>query len=363
MYWYISFSGHIRQHIFFLSYHLALTLYSVNMSKRKNDTITWTNELTNELHKPARKKFKRRKVITLSVDSIWAADLLDLRRYAKVNKNYNYLLMIIDTFSKYAWVIPLRNKNAETVANAFGRLFLQKLSPGHLWCDKGSEFYNRKVEDVLKKYQVKLYSTENEEKSCIVERFIETFMRMMYMYFDANRHTEYIKILPHLVEKYNNTKHRSIGCTPLEARNPDNYQKVYDHLYPSPRNKNYKNELQTRKAAFNIGDKVRLSITKNTFDKGYFRRWTEELFIVDKIKLTDPLTYTVKSLNGEKIKGSFYKEQLQKSKQEVFRIEKIIGKPRIRNGIREVKVKWSGYNDEYNEWIPATEVIKSNTQT
>ena len=221
--------------------------------------------------------------------------------------------------------------------------------------DKGTEFYNNKVKQVLKAYDVKMYSTENEEKSCIAERFIQTFMRWLYMYFDTNRHTEYIKILPQLVKKYNTTKHRSIGCTPLEARQPDNYQKVYDHLYPVT-----KNAIQSRKVAFNIGDKVRLSVIKNKFDKGYFRRWTEELFVIDSVKLTDPITYTVKSLNGERIKGSFYKEQLQKSSQQSFHIEKVIGKPRIRNGIRQVKVKWSGYSNDYNQWIPETDVIKSN---
>ena len=135
-------------------------------------------------------------------------------------------------------------------------------------------------------------------------------------------------------------------------------------LYPSKKKKgDYKTILKSRKAFFKEGDKVRLSIIKNKFDKGYFRKWTEELFVIDTIKLSDPITYTVKSLNGEKVKGTFYKEQLQKSKQTIFHIEKVIGKPRVKNGIRQVKVKWSGYGDEYNEWIPETEVIKSNANT
>ena len=334
------------------------------MVKRKNnDDINWSNELTEELHKQTRNKFKRRKVITLGVDSIWAVDLLDLRRYAKVNKNYQYLLMIIDTFSKYGWVIPLRNKTAPTLAAAFERLFTQKFVPQKLWSDNGTEFYNQNVKNVLKIYNITLYSTFNKEKSCIVERWIRTFMNWMYKYFDTNNHTEYIKILPYLIEKYNNTKHRSIGCTPTEARKPENYQKVYDRLYPEEKNQNYQSALKKRKSAFKIGDKVRLSIEKNLFDKGYFRKWTEELYDIDSIKLTDPITYTVKTLHNEKVKGTFYKQQLQKSNQKIFRIEKVVGKPRIRNGIREVRVKWSGYGNEFNEWIPASEVIKSKVNT
>ena len=129
----------------------------------------------------------------------------------------------------------------------------------------------------------------------------------------------------------------------------------------------YKTVLKnSKKSAFQIGDQVRLSIIKNHFDKGYFRKWTEELFVIEKIKLTDPITYTVKSLNGEKIKGTFYKQQLQKSKQtEIFQIEKVIGKPRVRNGIREVRVKWSGYGNEFNSWVPENEFIhqKAHVET
>ena len=322
----------------------------------ENNNIIWSNELTRELHKTARRKFRRRKVITHAVDSIWAADLLDLQRYAKTNKNYNYLLMVIDTFSKYGWVIPLKNKSGSTVANAFEQLFLENGGvPNKLWTDKGTEFFNRNVDRVLKTNGVTLYTTENEEKSCIVERWIRTFMKKLYTYFDTNRHTEYLKILPVLVSKYNNTKHRSIGCTPEEARDPYNYQTVFDTLYPEQ--KNPKKVLKNRKAVFSVGDNVRLSVVKDKFEKGYFPNWTEQLYVIDGINLTDPITYKVKSLNGEEIKGSFYKEQLQKSNQTVFRIEKTIGKVRMRNGIREIRVKWSGYGNEFNEWIPEKDVV------
>ena len=88
--------------------------------------------------------------------------------------------------------------------------------------------------------------------------------------------------------------------------------------------------------------------------------------MIDKIKLTEPITYTVKSLdNDEKIKGTFYKQQLQKSNQtEIFQIEKVIGKPRVRNGVREVQVKWSGYGNEFNSWVLENEIIhqKANAE-
>lgn len=322
--------------------------------------IIWSNKLSRELHKDVRRKFKRRKVITLAVDSIWAADLLDLKRYAKVNKYYNYLLMVIDTFSKYGWIIPLRNKTGDTVAGAFQRLFAENgTAPSKLWTDRGTEFYNRQMNDVLKQHNVTLYSTFNEEKSCISERWIRTIMKWMYIYFDAHRHTVYIDILPELVDRYNTTRHRSIGCTPTEARKPENYQKVYDHLYPTNEAAAAASTVD-RKAVFKVGDQVRMCVIKNIFEKGYFRKWTEEIFEVNGIRDTIPITYTVKALNGEKIKGSFYKQQLQKSTQTVFSIEKVIGKPRVRKGVREVRVKWVGYGSEYNDWIPEKDVVINN---
>ena len=213
--------------------------------------VQWNSTLSRELHKSKRKRFRRRKVISLTPDEIWAADLCDLRRYKSVNKQYVYLLMVIDVFSKYAWVVPLRNKTGAVVANALDRLFTDnKKAPSKLWTDFGKEFYNRDVDQVLKSHHVSLYSTFNEEKSCIVERFNRTFLNWLYIYFDTHQHTFYLPIIKDLVLRYNDTRHRSIGCTPLDARKPENYQKVYDNLYP---NDHYAYD----KPKFHVGDKVR----------------------------------------------------------------------------------------------------------
>ena len=99
---------------------------------------------------------------------------------------------------------------------------------------------------------------------------------------------------------------------------------------------------------------------KEKFEKGYYANWTEQLYVIDQINLnTNPITYKVKAINWEGIKGTCYKQQLQKSNQTEFRIEKTIGKSRVRNGIRQIQVKWRGYGNEYNQWVPVTEVIKS----
>src|SRR5215469_16257630 len=106
---------------------------------------------------------------------------------------------------------------------------------------------------------------------------------------------------------------------------------------------------------FKVADKVKISRTKALFEKGYLPNWSEELYIIGKIQRTLPVTYKVKDLLGEEIEGSFYYEELQKSKQEVNRVEKIIRKKKI-NGVEQVLVKWSGFNDKHNSWLPVKEL-------
>ena len=114
---------------------------------------------------------------------------------SKENEGYKFLLLVIDTFSKYGWIIPLKNKKGETVADALKDIF-KKRKPGKLWTDKGREFYNKDVKDL-----VELYSTENEEKSSIAERWVRTIKEKMWKYFTDNNTYKYIDVLPDLVAK------------------------------------------------------------------------------------------------------------------------------------------------------------------
>ena len=93
------------------------------------------------------------------IDKIWAADLADMTALSKENKGVNFLLLVIDIFSKYGWIIPLKDKKGETVANALKTIFKER-KPGKLWTDKGREFYNKVVKDLIE-----LYSTEMRKKA------------------------------------------------------------------------------------------------------------------------------------------------------------------------------------------------------
>ena len=119
------------------------------------------------------------------------------------------MLTLIDVYSKYRWIVPLKNKKGMEVALALAKLFKIAV-PSRLWTDKRREFYNKHVRRVLEANNVILYSTENEEKSSVAERWNRTMKRIMWKYFTANNTNKYIDELQNMVDKYNTTYHRSI---------------------------------------------------------------------------------------------------------------------------------------------------------
>ena len=290
--------------------------------------------LAEELHKPIRRKFKKRRVLVNGIDKILAADLVDMQSFSKFNRDVKYLLAVIDVFSKYGWLIPLKDKTGKSVASALKTIFKER-KPEKMWVDKGKEFYNTHVKDVIE-----LYSTENEEKSSVVERWIRTMKEKMWKYFSAKSTNNFINVLPDLVREYNNTRHSSIKMTPVKASKKENELRVWRNLYPDHL------EIHDIKPKFSVGDKVRISKKKKTFEKGYTTRWTEEIFTIIEIKRTSPVTYKIADLNGEEITGTFYEPELQKTSQELFRIEKV-----IKRGKQKSLVKWKGYSDHFNSWV------------
>ena len=265
-------------------------------------------DLAEELHKPIRKKFKKRRVLVNGIDKI----LVDMQAFTKFNRGVKYLLAVIDIFSKYCWLIPLKDKTGKYVASASKTIFEER-KPEKMWVDKGKEFYNNDVKDLIE-----LYSTENEEKSSVVERWIRTMKEKMWKYFSAKSTNLYIDQLPDLVKQYNNTRHSSIKMTPVKASKKENELKVWRNLYPEHL------EIRDINPKFSVGYKVRISKKKKTFEKGYTTRWSEEIFTIVEVKLTSPLTYKIADLNGEEIQGTFYEPELQETSQEIFRIEKVI---------------------------------------
>ena len=149
--------------------------------------------LAEELQKHIKRKFKKRKVLVNGIDRIWAADLIDMQAFSKFNQGVKYLA-VIDVFSKYGRLIPFKDKTGKSVASALKTIFRER-KPEKMWVDKGKEFYKKDVKD-----SIELYSSENEEKSSVVERWIRTMKEKMWKYFSANSTNVYIDTLPDLVK-------------------------------------------------------------------------------------------------------------------------------------------------------------------
>lgn len=275
-----------------------------------------------------------------------------MREFEKQNKGYKYILNVIDIFSKYAWSIPMKNKTGETTLTAFRKITSDSSRiPKHIWVDKGLEFYNKYVDGWLKQNGIIMYSTFSEHKSVVVERFNRTLKEMMWKRFTAENTRNWIHILDTLMHEYNNRVHSTIGMIPVKASLRENETKVLQNIISKTRS------ILKTKTKFKVGDKVRISRTKTIFEKGYLPNWSEELYVVDEVQKTFPVTYKLKDTLGELIEGSFYQQELQKSQQEIYRVEKVIRKKKM-NGAEQALVKWSGYSEKHNQWIPVKDLGK-----
>ena len=137
-------------------------------------------QLENELHKPIIRNFNERKVYSSFTDNIWGDELADKQSLSKYNKGIKYLLCAIDLFSKYAWVVPLKDTRGISIVNAFQKIILKGHKPNKIWVDQGGGFYNNLFKRFLKTNNIEMYSTYNEPKSVVAERFIRTLKNKVF---------------------------------------------------------------------------------------------------------------------------------------------------------------------------------------
>ena len=258
------------------------------------------------------------KVYSQFKDNIWGVDLADMQSLSRKNKGIKYLLCAIDLFSKYAFVVPLKDKKGISIVNAFDKIIKQSnrrakgtsaqhVKPNKIWVDQGSEIYNNNFKKWLSDNNIIMYSTYNEGKSVVAERFIRTLKNKLYKHMTASGKNVYYDVLDDIVNKYNNTKHSTIKMKPIDVK--DNKRVYIDEHHEKDTTKSSSSE----RSRFKVGDRVRISKFKNIFAKGYTPNWSKKIFIVDEINDTVPYTYNIKDLNGEKVLGSFYDRELQKT--------------------------------------------------
>lgn len=291
------------------------------------------------LHKPVRYKFPRRKVIAGGIGHQWQADLIDVGRLSKHNGGMKYLLTCIDVFSKKAWVRPLKDKTGSTLVSAFETI--PDTLPRRLQTDKGTEFTNRKFQAWLKENGVEFFTTENEDiKASIVERYNRTLKSKLWRYFTKSDSLCYLDVLQNFVSSYNQTPHRSIGMAPSDV-DEKTQGLVWYRLYAELPSKYKSSKLQ-------VGDSVRISKARRVFKKGYLPQWSEEIFTIFKKQYTHPVTFLIKDWGGERVKGSFYEQELQKviKTDNLYRIEKVLKRDKNR-----LFVKWLGYPTSFNSWV------------
>ena len=300
------------------------------------------------MHKPARLRFQRRRTYAKGIDDLFQIDLIDLSPLATYNSGYRYLLMCIDVFSKYAWSRPLKTKTGREVADAMETI-LEERKCALLQGDKGAEWLNSTFHWMVKRYGIKFYTSENDDIKASVVEAVASIKERMWRYFTHNNTRRYLDVLQDIMHSYNNTRHRSIGMAPSQV-DESNEQLVRNKLYPL--------KPKTFKFKYDIGDTVRISVKRQPFEKSYTGCWSEELFKIYSRYETVPVTYGLKDLAEEDIKGKFYEQELQKviETERVYVVEKIL-KTRKRAGKIEYFVKWRSYPDKFNSWTDHVEAV------
>ena len=197
---------------------------------------------------------------------------------------------------------PVKDKKGTSIVNAFQKILKKSdRKPNKIWVDRGSEFYNNHFKKWLKDNNTEMYSIHNEKKSIVAERFIRTLKNKTYKYMTAISKNVYINKLGDIVNECNNTNHRTIKMKPVDVK---------DNAYTD-----FEKDVNDKDPKLKVGDHGRISKYKNIFAKRYMPNWSEQVFVIKKVKITVPWTYVIINFNGKEIIGTFYEKELQKTNQ------------------------------------------------
>ena len=297
-------------------------------------------DLSEELNKPVINKFERKKVIVNHIDEIYSCDLVDMIKYSRVNRGYKYIFTNIDIFSKYAWSFPLKTKTIKEIKSCFQKIFKER-KPKYIWSDQESSFFSKEMLKFFEDNNVKIYHTYSNLKAVVIERFNRSLRELMMKSFVKNNNTVWYNILPELIKKYNNRYHNTIKMKPINV-NKTNEKRIKNTVY------NY--NITNKKPKYKINDLVRISLKRRElFDKPTGNiKWSEELFKIYKVNKSNVITYQLKDMNDEIIKGIFYEKEVQLTKNITgeYIIEKV-----LKTKGNQMYVKWRGYNNNFNSWV------------
>lgn len=325
---------------------------------------------TYSMNRKVKRNFQRRRVIVSGIDDQFDADLASFPTYAKDNKGYKHLLVVIDVFSRYAWVEPIRDKKAKTVAKAFDKILSCGRVPRRLRTDRGSEFTGEDFQKYIKDKGIAHFTTHNEKQANYVERFIKTLKSKIYRYMISQNSPKYVHVLQKLVKSYNRTWHSGIQSEPFNV-NKRNEKKLWWQMY-WPKEKFKKRrvskskkgiKIQKRKKItfkFKVGDRVRTTYVRRPLDRAYDSKWTAEIFKIHKrYRRQGYPIYTLRDWYNDPVKGSFYQAELQKvdtREDDLFKVDHII-KYKGRGKRKQALVHWLGWPKKFDSWVLASTIV------
>ena len=255
---------------------------------------------THSLHKPRRKKFKRRRIIVYYPYQIIEMDLIEMRNISASNSNYNYILLTIDLFSKKIWLRKMKTKSGPETADAIKSIIADMdYPPQTVIFDEGLEFYNKYVNMLFAQYNIHSYSIKSTTKAGAAERGNRTIKSMIWKYFTDKQTKRWVDKLSDFQSTYNNTYHRVIKRAPNQVT-WENRKEVFKVMYP---------EIHDRiKCRLRVGDRVRVALRKSIFEKGYTQNWSKEIFTIFKVKQRAGVCwYRIKDQAGNLYpKGKYY---------------------------------------------------------
>ena len=319
--------------------------------KRVTEFLKGRNEYT--LHKPAKKVFPTHHILVGAPNDMHQGDLIDFNNLSKYNDGYSYILTVIDCFTRFAWAVPIENKGPRSIVKALEIVYAGRDTPSNFVSDAGREFTGNVTRDWYEEKNIHFSIAYGTHKAQFVERFNLTFKTMLFRNLTLTNSLRYIDKVADTVRAYNTRYHRTIGMRPIDV-NAGNIKSIFFHMYGDPAKWMYGRYDSTYK----LGDHVRISRLKGPFEKSYEESYSREIYIVYKVLSTEPVQYKLKSLNGELVKGRFYKQEMTSVKMDPnarYPIEKILDN-RVVRGVKQVLVKWEGWNASYNDWINENEV-------
>jgi Integrase core domain len=303
------------------------------------------------INKETRKKFRRNPIVVISLRQQFQADLADVKKYAQQNNGTQYLLVVVDCFSRLASVQPLKDKTAKSLHQGLRKVFRDLGVPDKLQTDKGTEFLNTVVQKYLQDNEVHHFTSENSDVKCaMAERLIRTIKSRIWRLFRHRVATRYIDKLQDIVYAYNNSVHSAHGLRPVDVTDKNSLH-VFHQL-----TKSYK----AKSPRYSVGQFVRLAKDKSKLEKGYEYRFTEEIFkIIQVIRHSVPV-YRLEDLTGGSIKGTFYEPELslvRNFENREHQIDRV-----LRRKGNKLFVRWLGYGPEHDSWIDKS-CMKTNPST